>query len=149
MSRILELLKTYLKVEMSQETLNEIASFSELKTFSADEIIYREHKDSRVLCLVISGQVDVQYLLKSGRRKTLDSCNVGDILLWSAVVEPHETNSIGICRTKTELLEIDGKKLLAICEKDTRFGYHMMSLIAAVLRRRNQATRMQLSFYDR
>lgn len=149
MKEIKELLSELLSVPgTSSETLEEIAACCELKKFSANEIIYREHENSRFWFIVISGQVDVQYLLKDGRRKTLDTCLRGDHLLWSALIEPHETNSIGITRAETDLLCIDGKQLLAICAKDTSFGFRMMSLVASVIRRRLQAARKQLSFSD-
>ncbi|MDO4586978.1 MAG: cyclic nucleotide-binding domain-containing protein [Planctomycetia bacterium] len=148
MSRIKDLLAEHLNVDVSQETLEKIEQFSELKNFSANDIVYREHENSKHFYLVVSGQVDVQYLMKNGRRKTMDTCLKGDQLLWSALVEPHESNSIGICRAETELLSIDGEKLLEICQKDTAFGFHLMSRVASVIRRRLQATRKLLTFYN-
>ncbi|MDD3586279.1 MAG: Crp/Fnr family transcriptional regulator [Thermoguttaceae bacterium] len=149
MSRVVELLHQFLVLPgISADTLQQIEQICELKTFETNEIIYREHENSRLLYFVVSGQVDVQYLLKDGRRKTLDTCLTGDLLLWSAVTEPHETNSIGICRAHSELLAIDGQKLLKICDQDTQFGFRMMSLIASVIRRRLQAARQQLSTSD-
>ena len=148
MSSMTELLSQFLIVPgVKPETLAEIGEFSEIKRFSANDIVYREHEDSRRLYVVVSGQVDVQYLLQDGRRKTLDTCCPGDFLLWSALVPPHQTNSIGICRVETEVLSIDGKKLLELCERDTDFGYRVMSLVATVIRRRLQASRYQLSFH--
>ena len=148
MSRISELLKRFVDIsDASPKTLAEIEKICAIKTYSANEIIYREHEDSRYLYIVISGQVDIQYLLKDGRRKTLDNCMPGDYLLWSSLIGPNQTNSIGISRTTSELLQIDGRRLLEICEKNTDFGYKMMSLIASVMRRRLQAARYQLSFH--
>lgn len=148
MSKITEYLTNYMNIpEAKPETLAEVEKICEVKKFSANDIVYREHEDSRYLYIVLSGQIDVQYLLKDGRRKTLDTCQPGDYLLWSALIAPHQTNSIGICRAESELLSIDGKKLLEICDKDTEFGYRIMSLIASVIRRRLQASRYQLSFH--
>lgn len=149
MSKIVELLREYLDVPgTSEETLKKIEAASELKTYNANDIIYREHENSRYLFIVVSGQVDVQYLLKNGRRRTLDNCVKGDMLLWSAMIKPHETNSIGICRAESELLAIDGQALLQICDQDNAFGYQLMSRVASVIRRRLQATRSQLSFIN-
>ena len=148
MSRISELLRQFMNIpNASPKTLSEIEKICDIKACSPNEIIYREHEDSRYLYIVISGQVDIQYLLKDGRRKTLDNCMPGDYLLWSSLIEPNQTNSIGISRTNSELLTIDGKRLLEICEHDTDFGFRMMSLIASVIRRRLQAARYQLSFH--
>ncbi len=149
MSQIVEILEKFMRIpDVKFETLQKIEQISEIKEFNANDIVYREHEDSQKLLIVVSGQVDVQYLLKDGRRKTLDNCLEGDYLLWSAVVPPHETNSIGICRVHTVLLSIDGKKLLQICDEDTQFGYKMMSEIATVIRRRLKMSRHQLSFHN-
>lgn len=130
---------------IKEETLQEIASFSELKSYSAGDILYREHDLSEFLYVVHSGQIDIQYLLANGRRKTVDTQIEGDYMVWSAVVPPHRTNSIGICRARAEVLAVDGAKLRALCEKDLNFGYKFMSHIATVIRRRLQAARKQIT----
>ncbi len=140
-----ELIKEYLgDGGISETTLNELAKICERKTCEADEIIYREHDESTQLYIVNSGQVDVQYKMPNGKRETVDTCYKGDFLVWSALVKPYRTNSIGICRAKAELLAFDGIKLRELCEKDTRFGYCMMSLMAGVIRRRLQAARAEI-----
>ncbi|HBT76809.1 MAG TPA: hypothetical protein DEB39_07750 [Planctomycetaceae bacterium] len=144
MATTAELLQQYLVPNIAPETLKELVSLCEMRTYKAGEIIYREHEDSTYMLIVHSGQVDVQYLHANGRRETLDKCRTGDVLVWSALVSPCRTNSIGICRAETEVLAVDGVKLRALCEKDTAFGYRMMSNIASVIRRRLQAARREI-----
>jgi len=140
-----EMISEYLGMEgISKSTLSELASFCEVKKYEANDIIYREHDESTQLFIVKSGQVDVQYKMPNGKRETVDSCFKGDFLLWSALVKPYQTNSIGICRAKAEILALDGVKLRDLCEKDTSFGYQMMSLVAQVIRRRLQAARKEI-----
>ena len=140
-----ELIKEYLGDDgISEETLMELAAICERKVFKADEIIYREHDESTQLFIVNSGQVDIQYKTPKGKRETIDICYKGDFLVWSALVKPYQTNSIGICRAKAEILAFDGVKLRNLCEKDTRFGYCLMSLVAGVIRRRLQAARKEI-----
>lgn len=150
MAPIVEALTRYLNIpDILPETLAKLDKICELKHYAANDIVYREHEESRHLFVIVSGQVDVQYLLKDGRRLTLDNCTVGDYLLWSAVIPPYKTNSIGICRVATDLLSVDGKELLRICDEDPSFGYKVMSRVASVIRRRLQASRQQLSYYTR
>lgn len=144
MSPTAELLRKYLIEDIADSTLKELVSLCESIVFEAGEIIYREHEESTKLLIVHSGQVDVQYLMKNGRRETLDTCRTGDLLVWSALVEPYRTNSIGICRSRAEILAIDGVRLRALCEKDTQFGFLMMRHIAGVIRRRLQAARSEI-----
>jgi len=148
-SNMIDLLIKYLKIkDISSETMTKLASFCERTVHEAGEILYREHEQSLHFYIVHSGQVDIQYLLADGRRKTVDALFQGDFMLWSAVVPPYKTNSIGICRAKTDLIAIDGAKLLELCETDPIFGYRFMSLIASVIRRRVQSARQQLIDLD-
>ncbi len=140
-----ELIKEYLgKGGISDSTLSELASFCEMKTYEANDIIYRKHDVSTHLYIVNSGQVDIQYMTPSGKLETIDNCFKGDFLVWSALVQPYRTNSSGICRARAEILAFDGAKFRALCEKDQSFGYQMMSLIAQVIRRRLQVTRKEI-----
>ncbi len=144
-----ERLREYLDADdVNDATFDEIASICSRKAYEAGEIVFREDESSDHLYIVDSGQVDVQYLLPSGKRKTVDTLRQGDFLVWSALVRPHSTESIGICRAQTELLAIDAARLRELCEKDTHFGYHMMGQLARVIRRRLKAARMRLADYD-
>ena len=146
---ILEALNQYLDAaDVDRATIDEVASISKLKTFSANEIIFREDQASDNLYIVTAGLVDVQYLLPSGKRQTVDTVRPGDFLVWSAVVKPYTTSSIGICRAATEVVAIDAAGLRALCEKDTHFGYHLLAQMARVCRRRLQAARLQIADVD-
>lgn len=140
-----EQIREYLgKGGVSDATVSELIAICEKKIYESGDIVYREHDESTQLFIVNTGQIDIQYKLPSGRRETIDVCVKGDFLVWSALVEPHQTTSIGICRSQAELLAFDGVKLRELCRKDTSFGYQMMTLIAQVLRRRLQAARKEI-----
>ncbi len=142
---VLETLQKYLDADdVNEKTIRAVAEFSHVRTCEAGEILYRENEASDHLSIVTSGQVDVQYLLPSGKRQTSDSLTAGDFLVWSAIVKPHTTSSIGICRVKAEMVVVEAAPLRALCEEDTHFGYHLMSQMARVIRRRLQAARLQI-----
>ncbi len=146
---ILEALQEYLDADdVSGETIQAVAKISRKETYEPEEIVYRENEESDRLGIVTSGQIDVQYLLPSGKRLTFDTLGLGDFLLWSAIVKPHTTSSIGICRAKTEVINIDAAGLRDLCEKDQSFGYHLLNQLARVIRRRLQAARRQIADMD-
>ena len=140
-----EILHLYLDADVDEKTFEAVAKISCQKSYEADEIIFREDQASDHLYIVTAGQVDVQYLLPSGQRKTVDSLKPGDFLVWSAIVKPYTTESIGICRAKTEVLAIEAQALRKLCEKDPHFGYHLVSQLARVIRRRLRAARLQIA----
>ncbi|GHT32819.1 hypothetical protein FACS1894214_4760 [Planctomycetales bacterium] len=142
-----ELVKKYLGTDiegLAEPTLSQLAAIAEVKTYNASEILSHELDDSINLMVVLSGQVDIQYMLPNGKRETVDSCCSGDLMGWSSIVPPHKTNSIDICRSKAEVLAFNGEKLREICSKNTDFGFKMMSFIARVIRRRLQAAQKEI-----
>ena len=144
-----EVLRRYLDAaDVSDATIEAVAAISRFQDFAAGSIIFREDQASDHLYIVTAGQVDVQYLLPSGKRQTVDTLSPGDFLVWSAVVKPYKTNAIGICRVTSEVVAINAEGLRELCEKDTRFGYRLVSQLARVIRRRLQAARLQITDQD-
>ena len=143
-----ELRKYFEAADVSPSTLESLARISSTRELVAGEILFREHEISEYLYVIVSGQVDVQYLLKSGKRKSFDILGPGDFLVWSAVIKPHKTVSIGICRAKTEVIAIEAAPLRELCEADCRFGYRLMSQLAQSLRHRLKGARRQLADFE-
>jgi len=144
-----EVLRKYLDAaDVSDETIEAVAQLSCEVEFETDDIVFREEQASDHLYIVMTGQVDVQYLLASGKRQTVDKLTESDFLVWSAIVKPHTTDAIAICRVKSKLVSIDAVGLRELCEKDTLFGYRLVSQLARVIRRRLQAARLQIADLD-
>jgi CRP-like cAMP-binding protein len=143
-----DLRKYFEAADISQSTMESLAKISSRRELVAGDIVFREHEISDTLYIVVSGQVDVQYLLKSGKRKSFDTLGPGDFLVWSAVVKPHKTMSIGICRSKTELIAIEAAPLRQLCEEDCRFGYRLVSQLAQSMRNRLKGARRELADFE-
>jgi CRP-like cAMP-binding protein len=141
-----DLLRRYFDAaDVCEETIRALADLAVEQTFEAGEVMFREDQKSDHLYVMTTGHVDVQYLLRSGKRATVDTLLPGDFGVWSAVIKPHTTSSIGICRVKTQALVIEAAPLRALCEKDPRFGYRLVSQLAQAVRRRLQGARFQLA----
>jgi CRP/FNR family transcriptional regulator, anaerobic regulatory protein len=146
---ILESLHEYLDAKgVSPETLQAVADLSQERHLKAGELLFRADQESDRLYIVTEGQVDIQYLMPSGKRQTFDVLEPGDFGGWSAVVEPHTTSSIGVCRTPTTVVAIDAVKLRELCRKDTDFGFRLLKQMARVIRRRLRAARQQIAEAD-
>jgi CRP-like cAMP-binding protein len=146
---VLDYLRKYLDAaDVGAETILACAEISHERTYAAGDIVFRADEASDHLYIVTDGQVDVQYLMPNGRRQTVDTLNPGDFLVWSALVKPHTTSSIGICRAATKVVAIEAEGLRQLCEKDTLFGYRLMGQMARVIRRRLQAARLQIADVD-
>ena len=125
--------------------LDQIASISSLRRFEAGERLLEEGAQASHLMIVKSGQVDVVYRLGDGREVTAESALAGDVIAWSAMLEPFILTASGVGSKEGELIALDGAKLRELCAADTSLGYQLMTEIARGLRDRLTGLRVQLA----
>lgn len=100
------------------------------------------------LYIITKGEVDIQYVLGNGEHRTVDTLVDGDLLCWSALVEPYKTTANGIARKETHLVAISGDRLRALCVADPALGYRLLTQIARLLAHRLEGARVQLATAD-
>ncbi|RMF95489.1 MAG: cyclic nucleotide-binding domain-containing protein [Planctomycetota bacterium] len=141
-----ELLRRYpYFTNISEESLKQIAMLAEEKKFPAGVQLFSEGDPADFLNVIVSGEVNIQYLLGSGEKRTVDTLVDGDILCWSALVEPYKTTAIGTTSKETHVVAIDAAKLRELCVKDPMVGYQLMLEIAKLLAHRLEGARVQLA----
>jgi CRP-like cAMP-binding protein len=134
--------------DVSEDSLREVAMIAEEETHSAGDVLFREGDRADRLYIIVKGEVDVQYTLGSGELRTVDTVVAGELLMWSALVEPYKSTAIGTTRQDTELVAIDGKGLRDLCEKDHGLGYRMLISLTQLLAARLEGARVQLATID-
>ena len=83
------------------------------------------------------------YLHARGTRRIL-TLGPGDLFSWSAVIEPRRETETARAIECTEVLGIQGSRLLDLYLEDRALGCEMYKSIAAVVSSRLKATQMQL-----
>ena len=66
------------------------------------------------------------------------------LLGWSWLIPPYQWNFLARAVEDSELLEFDGKAILAHCEKDSKFGYELLKRFATLMSDRLNAARQKL-----
>lgn len=125
--------------------LEQIAWISTLRQFKNGDRLLEEGAPASELIIVKSGQVDIIYRLGNGREVTAESAVAGDVIAWSALLEPYRLTASGIGSKDGELVVIEGARLRELCEADTWLGYQLMTEIARGLRDRLTGLRVQLA----
>lgn len=133
---------------VSDETLKAVAMMAEEKTIPAGTEMFREGDPATSLYIITKGEVDIQYILGNGEHRTVDTLVDGDLLCWSALVEPYKTTANGIARKETHLVAIRGDRLRALCVSDPALGYRLLTQIARLLAHRLEGARVQLATAD-
>ena len=96
---------------IDDESLKAVAMIAEEKCVSAGADMFSEGDPAETLNIIVKGQVNIQYLLGNGELRTVDTLVDGDILGWSALVEPYKYTAIGTAAKQTQFVAIQSKKL--------------------------------------
>ncbi len=126
------------------ELLGRVAMLAEEKTFEPRDRLFEEGQLARHLLMLESGKVDIVYRLPDGRDVVVDTLVDGDIMAWSALLEPYRLTASGVARTGGRLIAVEAEGLRTLCKANPEFGLPMMTQIAKTLRDRLAATRVQL-----
>jgi CRP-like cAMP-binding protein len=133
---------------LSDQILKRIAVLAEDKTIPAGERLFNEGDPAKYLYVIAKGEVNIQYLLGDGQLRTVDTLVDGDLLVWSALIEPYTTTAIGTATRETQLVGIAADKLRQLCEEDPLLGYRLTTEVAKLLAHRLEGARVQLAAHD-
>ena len=144
-----ELLRRYpYFADVSEDALKEVAMIGEENSATADTTLFTDGDRADSLHILVEGEVDLKYTLGNGDQRTVDTLVAGDLLLWSALVEPYKATATGICKTNVKLLSFDGRKLKDLCESNHDLGYRMLICLTKLLANRLEGARVQLATID-
>ncbi len=131
--------------KISEESLKEIAMMAEERSYPAGLQLFNEGDPADYLNIIVEGEVQIQYQLGNGEKRTVDTLVAGDILVWSALIEPYRTTAIGTTSKPTKVIAIKAKPLRELCDRDPMVGYQLTREIAKLLAHRLERARVQLA----
>ena len=130
---------------IGEESLKAVAMIAEEKQVPAGTHLFSEGDPADAMNIIVKGEVSIQYILGTGERRTVDTLVEGDILGWSALVEPYKYTAVGAATRATHMITIDAKKLRGLCDQDPQLGYRLTTQIARLLAHRLEGARVQLA----
>ena len=88
--------------------LRQLAMIAEEKPrIPAGTRLFAEGEPVKHLGIIVSGEVNIQYLLGNGEMRTVDTLVGGDLLGFSALIEPYKYTGFGTTTQETDLVLID------------------------------------------
>jgi len=130
---------------VSEKSLEDVAAICEEKSYRSGDVLFAKGQPALHLLILVRGEVDLQSVLPSGDRKTVDTLVGGDLMCWSALIKPHRMHLDGVARTESRLLLIPADKLRPLMEEDRNLGYRLMTGIAGALGHRLEGAQIQLA----
>jgi CRP-like cAMP-binding protein len=144
-----ELLRRYpYFANVSEESLRHVAMISDEQSIPSGTVFFREGDRAESLYIVTEGEVDIDYTLGSGERRTVDTVVSGELVMWSALVAPYRSTATATARKETKLIAIHAEKLRALCEKEHELGYRLLLSVTKLLATRLEGARVQLATVD-
>ncbi|OHB77572.1 MAG: hypothetical protein A2W31_01560 [Planctomycetes bacterium RBG_16_64_10] len=141
-----ELLRRYPHfTPIDEESLKQLAMICSERVYEPGQILFEDHEPADYLYVIVKGEVDLHYTLGSGEQRSIDTLVDGDLIVWSALVEPYRTTASGTAVKRTEVLAIEAAPLRDLCEQNTELGYRLMTQVAKALANRLEGARVQLA----
>lgn len=131
-----------------EESLKRLAMIADEQSVPANTVMFRDGDPADYLYVVTAGEVNIQYLLGNDELRTVDTLVTGDLLCWSALVEPYKATAIGVTTKKTDLVRIGAANLRKLCDEDPMLGYRLSNQVAKLLAHRLEGARIQLAAVD-
>ena len=133
---------------VNPESLKALAAIAEEHAFKSGQTLFREGDTAKCLHVVKKGQIDIIYQLPGGEECVVDTVVGGELMGWSALIEPHENTATGVARDEGSLVCIEAAGIRRLCEQDPVLGYRLLKQVATVLASRLQGARVQLAAGD-
>jgi CRP/FNR family cyclic AMP-dependent transcriptional regulator len=130
---------------VSTESLRAVAAIAEERTLTPGKALFREGDVAQALFILRAGQVDIIYQQNVDEGRVVDTVVAGDLIGWSALVEPYRCTATAVPRESGQAVQIAGPAIRALCERDHTLGYHLLKQLAVTLSHRLQGALVQLA----
>ena len=137
-----DLLKEYQFFKgFSGAQLEKLAAIAHDESYAAGAQIYRKGDPAQNFYLVEEGKVVMVMDSYMGPHRppmqvTVDMVTKGDVMGWSALVEPYIYVFGALCIDKTRVVALEAAKLRQLLEEDNTLGYKIMQATSKVIAQR-------------
>ena len=132
---------------LGEEERDLLAPLSQARSYAAGETIFQEGTPIGPLRVLLSGHVSFRQHQRSGGEDALMSSvtEEGEIFGISALIGVRETYAYSaVCLKDTEVVEVDGQKLMQLCAERPETGVRILRRLTQVVAHRLYAAREQI-----
>jgi CRP-like cAMP-binding protein len=116
--------------------LDAIGRISRVREFRKDDQLTAEGAPADALYLFLEGRAKVRVRDPEGRQVLIDEIGPGDVLGWSAVMDPYVYTASAWAAEPSQAIVVDGAQLRDLCAADKHLGYQISKGIGEVISRR-------------
>jgi CRP-like cAMP-binding protein len=116
--------------------LDAIGRISRAREFEVGEALTTEGATADELYLLLSGKAEVKVRDPDGRQVLIDELGPGDVLGWSAAMEPYIYTASSWATEPCEAIVVNGDGLRELCDCNRQLGYQVTRGIGEIISRR-------------
>ena len=127
---------------ISDDIVQELCESGQVLSFDADSKLFERGQKAKELMILLDGVVELVFpfrVLGAIREIPMESKRAGDVVAWSALVNPYQFTLSARCATECKLASLSREGLYRFFERDPATGYLFMRNLAGVIGRRLQA----------
>jgi CRP-like cAMP-binding protein len=129
---------------MDGQYLDFLAGTARYMKAEKGEILFRQGQPAKTFYLALNGQVAVEVAAIQGPGLQLQALGAGQMLGWSWLIEPYRWDFQARVTEEADMIEFDGRAVLAQCEKDKAFGYQLYKRFTYLMSERLGSARRKM-----
>ena len=116
-----------------------------------ERVLFLEGSVALHVYIIVEGRIALQKAIRVPhgihlRRTTVSVCGPGEVVGWSALVEPREYTLSAIAWEPSRLIQIEAGLLQLALEAFPEIGYRIMQSLSSIMSRRLRLTTAALSY---
>ena len=129
---------------MKAQDLDFLVDNAQLKNLETGDVVFRQGEHAESFYLLLSGEIIVEVPAIQGPSLQVQELSTGKMLGWSWLISPYRWDFQARATSDAELIEFDGKAILAKCEADPSFGYDLFKRFTGLMSERLLSARRKM-----
>jgi signal-transduction protein with cAMP-binding, CBS, and nucleotidyltransferase domain len=131
--------------ELTEDQLAELAEACDKRQYEKQSFVYRKGDRATQMFGLSKGLVSLRDIQPGDLVGiSYEICEPGQLFGGSALVWSEMHSLAALCLEDSEVVAIEGNKMLAFCKRDPEFGYNLMLTVARRYFNRYQQAKQQL-----
>ena len=122
--------------DLDFDELDAIGRISRVREFQTGDLLAAEGTSADALYLFLRGRAEVKVRDPDGRQVVIDQIGPGDVLGWSAAMEPHIYTASAWAVEPSEAIVVNGPRLRELCACEKNLGYKITKEVGEIISRR-------------
>jgi hypothetical protein len=122
--------------DLDAEELEFLASAAVVEHMGAGHVVFRHGERAKCFYLLLKGEISIEIPAIEGPTLFLQHLKPGQVLGWSWLIPPYQWSFMARAEQEVDVLRFDGATVLARCESDPEFGYHVLRAFSAMMSER-------------